>query len=311
MFQGMRYIYAVYREKSFSKAAAKLYISQPSLSAAVKKIEEQIGFPIFDRSTVPIRLTELGQEYIRSVEIMLDVENGFRNFVNDVNEIKEGRFSIGGTNLFVSYVLPPLLSRFLEKYPGIHVDLVESSSAELIDLLNRGDLDLLMDNMYLDDQVFEKKRICDEHLLLSVPRKFEVNQQLQSYAMTAQDIQAGLHLHSHIQPVPLEMFREVPFLLQKPGNDTRARAERLCREKHFDPRIRLELDQQITAYNLSCAGLGVSFSGDLLIRHVPANGSLFYYKLSDREAIRTVNLYYKRSRYMPRAAREFLSMSQI
>ena len=60
MFNSMNYVYEVYKERSFSKAAANLYISQPSLSATVKKVEERIGAPIFDRSVSPIQLTESG-----------------------------------------------------------------------------------------------------------------------------------------------------------------------------------------------------------------------------------------------------------
>ena len=112
MFQGMDYVYEVYKEINFSKAAKNLYISQPSLSAAVKKVETRLGFPIFDRSTTPIQLTEFGKEYIKAIEVIMDVENGFNNFVNDVNELKSGSISIGGTNLFASYILPPLLSGF-------------------------------------------------------------------------------------------------------------------------------------------------------------------------------------------------------
>ena len=73
MFQGMYYVYEVYKEMNFSRAARNLFISQPSLSAAVKKVETQIGFPIFDRSSSPIKLTDLGKEYIRSIEIIMDV----------------------------------------------------------------------------------------------------------------------------------------------------------------------------------------------------------------------------------------------
>ena len=61
MFTGKKYIYEVYKEKSFSKAAQNLYISQPSLSARIKKIEDQIGVPLFDRSTSPLKLTEIGE----------------------------------------------------------------------------------------------------------------------------------------------------------------------------------------------------------------------------------------------------------
>lgn len=64
MFQGMEYVYEVYKERSFSKAAANLFISQPSLSANVKRIEKKIGYPIFDRSTKPLGLTECGRHYI-------------------------------------------------------------------------------------------------------------------------------------------------------------------------------------------------------------------------------------------------------
>jgi DNA-binding transcriptional LysR family regulator len=68
MFKGMEYVYEVNKEKSFSKAARNLYISQPSLSATIKKIEEHIGSPIFDRSTTPIQLTSCGKEYMKCIE---------------------------------------------------------------------------------------------------------------------------------------------------------------------------------------------------------------------------------------------------
>lgn len=68
MFQGMEYVYEVYKERSFSRAARNLYISQPSLSASIRRIEARIGAPIFDRSTTPISLTECGEEYIRLCE---------------------------------------------------------------------------------------------------------------------------------------------------------------------------------------------------------------------------------------------------
>ena len=68
MFTWKKYVYEVYREKSFSKAAQNLYISQPSLSARIKKIEEEIGVPLFDRSTSPLQLTEAGRIYIDAAE---------------------------------------------------------------------------------------------------------------------------------------------------------------------------------------------------------------------------------------------------
>lgn len=100
MFQGMEYIYTVYQEKSFSKAARKLFISQPSLSATVKRVEEHIGYPIFDRSTKPLTLTEFGKRYISSVEQIISVEHEFSSFMNDWGGLKTGKLVLGGSSLF-------------------------------------------------------------------------------------------------------------------------------------------------------------------------------------------------------------------
>ena len=308
MFQSMRYVYEVYREMSFSRAARNLFISQPSLSAAVKKAEEQIGFPIFDRSTNPIQLTELGKEYIRAVEIIMDVENGFENYVSDLAEMKSGSLVIGGTNFFVSYVLPPLLSRFTAQYPLVHVQLIEATTAELTERLGAGTLDLLIDNNVLDQGLYGRKTLQQEHLLMAVPAGFASNAAAKNYALTAADIKAGLHLNTRITPVPLQYFKEEPFLLLREGNDTRERAMNICRGSHFTPRIKLELEQQITAYNLSCYGMGISFIGDSLIPNVPEAGNLLFYKLDNRDAVREVNLYYKRNRYISKAIHAFLDM---
>ncbi len=309
MFQGMHYVYEVYKEMSFSKAAKNLFISQPSLSAAVKKAEAQIGFPVFDRSTNPIRLTELGEEYIRSVENIMDVEKRFSNYVEDIRGLKSGAIAIGGTNLFASYVLPPLLSRFTEQYPLIHVNLVEATTAQLEDRLFAGFLDLLIDNQSVDASIYEKTFFCEEHLLLAVPSHFPSNERLKGYALSLSDVKGGRHLETSVPPVPLEAFREDAFLLLKSGNDTRARAEKLCHDcGHFAPRIKLEPEQQITAYNLSRYGMGISFNGDILIRHMPDDHRLIYYKLPYPDAVRNVNFYYKRNRYMTRVVREFLKL---
>lgn len=308
MFQGMHYVYEVYKEMNFSKAASNLFISQPSLSAAVKKVENQIGFPIFDRSSNPIQLTELGKEYIRSIETIMEIENSFQNYVNDMRELKSGSVSIGGTNLFASYVLPPLLSRFTERYPQIHVHLTEATTSELTKRLFSGSLDLLIDNQSMEPAIYGKSFFCEEHLLLTVPALFASNHRLTGYALTAADIRKNRHLDPRIPPVPLEDFRNDPFLLLKAGNDTRKRADRICHNSHFQPQIKLELEQQITAYNLSRYGMGISFSSDTLIRHAPEDGSLVYYKLNHQEASREVNFYYKRKRYMPKTVSTFLEM---
>lgn len=308
MVQSMLYVYEVYKEMSFSRAAKNLFISQPSLSAAVKREEDKIGVPIFDRSTSPIRLTELGQEYIRSVERIMDVENSFSNYVRDLLTLQGGSLTIGGTNFFVSYVLPPLLSRFTASYPSVLIKLIEASTSELTEKLSVGTLDLLLDNGVLDPNIYEKKVIQEEHLLIAVPTELPSNKGAESYALTAADIKAGRHLDPNTSPVPMQIFCDDPFLLLRERNDTRERAMNICKENNFMPKIRLELDQQITAYNLACYGMGIAFVGDSLIQNVSEAENLRFYKLDNQDSVRQISFYYKRNRYISKAATAFLNL---
>ena len=308
MFQGMRYVYEVYKEMSFSRAAKNLYISQPSLSTAVKKAEDRIGFPIFDRSTSPIQLTELGREYIRAAETMLDVENGFRSYVDDLSGMRNGSLTIGATNLFASFVLPPLLARFIQKYPMIHIELAENGTVTLAEGLAAGKLDLVVDYALPDEAGFGRKFLFQEHLLLAVPAAFPCNDQARNYAFTPAAVKEDVHLTSRVPPVPLELFQEEPFLLLRQGNDTRERAEALCQTSRFFPKIRLELEQQITTYHLTSSGMGISFVSDMLIKQIPDDPGVVFYKLDPRIATREAGFYYRRNRYMSRSVQEFLKL---
>ena len=124
-------IYCIYQEKSFSKAAQKLFISQPSLSLMVKKLEAQIGAPLFDRSSKPISLTSAGQEYIRAAEQIREIETAFENYILALKNLETGTLAVGGNQLLSSLMLPWYISRFLQAYPKIELSLVEANSTQL------------------------------------------------------------------------------------------------------------------------------------------------------------------------------------
>ena len=309
MFQGMEYVYEVYKEKSFSKAAKKMFISQPSLSATVKRVEEKVGYPIFDRSTKPLGLTELGKEYIQAVEQILSVQSDFYNFVNNWGSLKTGKLILGGSNLFSSWVFPTLMSEFAHIYPQVEIVLMEERSAVLAKKLQDGDVDMMLDYGMQDDKLFEKKLYKKEHLLLAVPRNFEINQKFQDFQISQQDIRSMKFLESSVPSVPLESFSKEPFILMKPDNDTRKRAMKICRSFGFTPRIVLELDQQMTSYNVTGSGLGISFLGDTLVSMVPEHTHVVYYKLPLDISERGLYFNWKSGRYMSRAMEEFLMLA--
>lgn len=308
MFEGKEYIYEVYKTRSFSKAAANLYISQPALSATVRKIEQRLQTPIFDRSTSPIQLTECGQRYIREIEKLMDMENDFENYLNDMEHLRVGHLSVGGSNLFASYILPPMLAEYMKKYPSIDVSLSEASTKDLEKKMFDGNLDFVMDNYAFSNSLYERHFFREEHLLLAVPAAFSSNEGLEGYRLSASDIRNGRHLLEQTECPPLSAFAEEPFLLLRSGNDTRERSERLFERAKISPRVLLKLDQQVTAYRIACYGMGISFVTDTLIRQAHDDGELWFYRLDEDLSRREIYFYRKQHRYLTRAMEEFIRM---
>ena len=310
MFQGMEYIYTVYQEKSFSKAARKLFISQPSLSATVKRVEEHIGYPIFDRSTKPLTLTEFGKRYISSVEQIISVEHEFSSFMNDWGGLKTGKLVLGGSSLFSSWVLPPLIGSFTRQFPMVKVELMEENTSELKLLLQNGGIDLMIDNCQLDKTAFDSRVYPTEYLLLAVPAALDVNREAARYQIPLEMIHDGSFLDSSIAPVPLERFSGEPYIMLKPDNDTRKRAVKILTGHNITPDIRFELDQQLTSYNITCSGMGISFISATLIKQVPFPPGVVYYKLDGSLCQRNLYFYWKNGRYFSRAMEEFLNIAK-
>lgn len=309
MFDGMNYVYEVYKTRSFSKAAENLYISQPSLSAMVKKIEGKVGAPLFDRSTVPIRLTEFGEQYIRIAEKIMDLEEEFAYFTDNMEELKTGHLSVGGTSFFTSYILPDYVSHFSTLYPHVKVNIFESQSKLLEQKVSDGELDLVIDNYHIDENKFERKILMEEHLLLAVPMSFKVNQNATDYRLTSADIRNHVHLQPDFPGVPLKLFAEEPYITLRSPNDTRKRLEVIFQNIGVRPNIILKLDQLLTAYHLTEHGMGATLVSDTIIKSLPYDSDIAYYKLDDPNAVRNVYLYYRRSKYLTRSMAEFINLA--
>lgn len=311
MFTWKKYIYEVYLEKRFSRAAQNLYISQPSLSARVKKVEEQIGFPLFDRSTNPLQLTEVGKAYIEAAEEIFQIEQRMENYINNLSTLKTGSLSIGASNLFAAYVLPPIITSFKQKFPDVDIQITEGNTTQLETMLGSNSLDFVIDNYHYDSTLYNKKLYCKENILLAVPKHLSPDKSLEKYRLTHESIRNKSYLKSSYPAVPLETFSALPFIMLTPGNDTRIRGDRLCREAGFHPNIILELNQQSTAYMAASTQLGATFISDMLVSQLPSFENLDYYKLSGTSANRQVFFYYKNHKYKTRAMEEFLAMMHV
>lgn len=311
MFKDKEYVYAVWKERSFSKAALSLYISQPSLSAKIKKVEDELGAVIFDRSTSPLRLTEFGQFYIDAITEVKQIERRIENYVNDINMLHAGELSIGASNVFAAYVLPPLIAKFKMKFPNVKIQLIEDNTASLERMLSGNEIDIVIDNNHYDRELFERKEYTKEKILLAVPKNFEICEDAKKFKLSESCIANKEYIDDDPHSVPLSLFKDIPFILLTPNNDTRTRGERMCREAGFRPNIILEVHQQATAYMIATTRIGATFVSDTLVQRMPSHANLNYYKLDSEFANRTVYFTFKKHKHHTKAMEEFMRLISV
>lgn len=308
LFSRKELIYTVYQEKSFSKAAQKLFIAQPSLSLMVKRLEDRIGLPLFDRTTKPIGLTEAGKEYIAAVEAIRQIEGAFENYLDSLNQLQAGSLGIGSNQLLSSLVLPRYISRFTQKHPNIRLSLVDANSTTLQNMISAGQLDIVIDNHILPEELFERRRLATERLLLAVPADFTENRGMEPCCLRYEDILRNRHTQEPLPELPLSQFSGVPFLLMNRDNDTRKQTDAIFQSKGFSPRVLFEMDRLATLYSYIEAGTAASVVSDTLVRNIRGvdHDRICFYPLSGPNAQRDIFVSYKRNKYYSRAMSAFI-----
>ena len=277
MFDKKEYVYAVYKEKSFTAAAAKLYVSQPCLSAAIKKIEQQIGRPLFERRTGDLTPTKIGYEYIACAEKIMAVEATFEQMLEDVQNMKAGELRVGGTNYVCSYVLPQIVGEFSKQYPGVDIILYEANSVELEKMLQNDKLDLLIDSYDTKDERLEYTALAAEKILLAVPATNACNQGRDAAFARTDDLYYGRIKADELPLVDMAAFREETFILLKPGNSMHKHAMSAFEACAYPPSVNYRLDQLSTSFRLTAAGNGLCFVPDIMFKtHLYHEDVVFY-----------------------------------
>ena len=313
LFSHREIIYTIYKEQSFSKAAQKLFMAQPSLSLLVKKLETQLGVPLFDRSCKPIRLTEAGKEYIRAVESIRRTEANFMNYLQSARSLEAGALGIGSNQLLSSLVLPKYIAAFNRKYPKIQLSLIDANSTTLQNALNAGELDMVIDNHILPDDLFEQAQIATEQLLLAVPASFPENEALTAFRLRYEDVISGRHI-GITEAFPLKKLENVPFILMNRDNDTRKVTDHIFQEAVFSPTVLFELDRLTTLYSYIELGAAASIVSDTLVRnvHTADPDHIYFYPINSRYASRGIYASYKKNKYRSPAMQVFVeSLSNL
>lgn len=139
--QQLEYLIAVDKYKHFGKAAQACFITQPTLSAMIQKFEDELDVKIFDRTTHPIRTTDIGSQIIEQAKKVIDSVNELRNTADLLNNVLGGKINLGIIPTVSTYILPTEIFDFLQNHPKVEMNVKELTTENVIRGLKSGELD--------------------------------------------------------------------------------------------------------------------------------------------------------------------------
>ena len=133
----LEYITAVNNYKSFSVAANHCFVTQPTLSMQIQKLEEELGVVIFDRSRNPISATDVGEQLIRQAKIIIEERDRFQNIIENIKGEFSGILRVGIIPTIAPFLLPLFLQSFLDKYPKVELIFDELTTSEIVSEIHK------------------------------------------------------------------------------------------------------------------------------------------------------------------------------
>lgn len=280
MERDLEYVYAVYQTGSFSKAAKFLYASQPAVSMAVQRVEDDLGYPVFDRQSHPLQLTGVGESFIRHVERIRESEKALHSEI-DRNRCVEGQpLRIGCSPLKSSYLIPEVIARFHCLEPDTEIHIVNSFRQGLLKDLQNYKVDLVI-NTFLDTDNADFTYIpaCEIHYLLAVPEEMPINERLRGFAISGREVKEGKHLLRKCPHIPISMFAETPFVAFSEGTEFYEQTGKIFAESSFKPMIAATVSSPTMAHELAKRDVGATVVGDYMVQE---DDPLVYYHLRTR-----------------------------
>jgi DNA-binding transcriptional LysR family regulator len=235
----LEYFVAVAEEASFTRAAERVHVAQPGVSAQVRRLESDLGQRLLDRSGRSVRLTEAGSAVLPFARAALDAVAKARLAVDELAGLVRGQVTVGMVSGCALPVLAELLASFHKQYPGVAIALTEDNSDRLIEMLKDGRLDLALIGSSGEpaDQGISTAVLIDEELVAAVPPG---------------------HPLASAGTLTIKALRDVPLVCLPRGTGVRAALDAACAAAGFEPRIVFEASALPMVVTMAAQGLGLA-----------------------------------------------------
>ena len=292
----IEYIVKIDDEHSITRAAEKLFVTQSALHQQLLRLEKELGAPLFHRSKVDMRPTEIGQVYLDNAREILRIKQRTYNLINDMTDAKKGRLSIGFTPGRGSEMFTHVYPSFHQAYPNVIVEPHELSVHRQQQMISQGNLDIgfqtLSERQRTDSEYI---KLGEEEIFLLVPSIHPAAEQL-----------AATQTASAPFPIAnLTLFQYEPFVLMYKESTIRAITDEIFRKSGFTPNVLFETASNNTVLSMIEANLCCGVVPEYYVRRLPKGISCFAFPTHPSWDI-AAN--YRKNGYLSEAAKYFIEL---
>lgn len=239
----LQYAIALSETCNFSQVAEKLNITQPALSKQILALEKELDVKLFDRNTIPLTLTAAGESFIRQAKELLYRQEQLEHSMAQYRSGEAGRLVIGISPFRTLYLIPHIIQKVRNKFPGVQVQLMEAGSDTLRKEVADGKYDLAIVNLPVDEAVLDVFPLEADTLALAVPNNM--------LHLLPKDVTAK-------SEIDLAVCKELPFIVVGKSQEMRILFDRLCAQAEFIPNIAMEVVGLASAWAMAHAGIGAT-----------------------------------------------------
>lgn len=283
----MQYAVMLAQEGSFSALAEKLQITQPALSKQILTLEKELGVQLFDRSTTPIRITAAGAHFVAEAKELLYRRQQLLQSMEQFRSGERGKLVIGATPFRSSYMLPDVLTKLRQEFPGVQIKVEETGSALLRKEAADGKYDLAIVNLPVDEAALEIYPLHPDRVVLVVPEGF------------CQDLPED--------EVSFSVCGKLPFVTVSDRQEMRILFEKVCSSVGITPTIAAEVVGLTTAWDMACAGVGATLLPLQFVRKKEIK-DVRILRLRDELYLRQPAIAVRRGQYMTPYARHAIEL---
>jgi DNA-binding transcriptional LysR family regulator len=284
-FNHFYYFYEVARHGSFTAAARDLMVSQSSLSIQIKRLEQDMGGPLFDRRKGGVDLTEAGTAAYQVAERVFHEIDRLQSTLEESERQIKGLLSVGTVNSIGIYVLPEILTAFKTAFPDVKIKIDFKEAENVLDLLYAGKVDFAIIPWNRRYTELTGVKITHNKLFLVAPRDHPL---------------AG---RSSVSPRDLEAH---PFVGYEEGMQTRSMIDALFKRMSISVEYSIESSNSATIKHMVMAGMGLGFLPDIAVAAEIRQGELVRIDVPALMISRDIVLYYKSNRTLSRTREEFV-----